>query len=49
MLIAVLLIIAKIRKQPQCLSMDEWLKWYIYTVEYYSAIKKNEVRPFAAT
>ena len=49
MLIAVLFIIAEIWKQPQCLSMDEWIQWYIYTVEYYSAIKKNEIMPFAAT
>ena len=31
--------------------MDEWIKkmWYMYTVEYYSTIKKNEIMPFAAT
>ena len=29
-------------KQPRCPSMEEWIKkWYIYTIEYYSAIKKN--------
>ena len=35
--------IARIRKQPRCLSTDEWIKklWYIYTMEYYSAIKRN--------
>ena len=34
---------ARTRKQPRCPSTDEWIKklWYIYTVEYYSAIKRN--------
>ena len=43
MFITVLLTIARRWKQPRCLLADEWIRklWYIYTMEYYSAIKKN--------
>ena len=42
MFIAALFIIAGTWKQPRCLSADEWIsRWYMYTMEYYSAIKKN--------
>ena len=42
---------AKTWKQPQCPSTDGWMKkmWYIYTMEHYSAIKKDETMPFPAT
>ena len=51
MIIAALFTIAKTRKQPKCSLTDEWIKkkWYIYTMEYYSAIKKNKIIPFVAT
>ena len=43
MFIAPLFTIARTRKQPRCLSADEWIRklWYIHTIEYYPAIKKN--------
>ena len=49
--IAALFTIAKTQKQPKLTLTDEWIKkiWYIYTMEYYSAIKKNEIMPFATT
>ena len=50
MFIAALLVIAKTWKQPKCTLTDEWIKmWYICTMEYHSAIKKNKIMPFAAT
>ena len=53
MFTVVLFTIAQTRKQPKCPSTDEWIKkmWYIYiyTMGYYSAMKKNEIMPFAAT
>ena len=49
--IAALFTIARTWKQPKCPSTEEWIKkmWYIYTMEYYSAIKKNKLMSFAVT
>ena len=47
MFIAALFTIARTRKQPKCPSTDEWIKmWQIYTMQYYSAIKRNEIELF---
>jgi hypothetical protein len=45
MFIAALFTIAKLWKQPRCPTTDEWIKkmWYLYTVEFYAAMKKNEM------
>ena len=48
MFIAALFTIARTWKQPKCPSTDEWIKkmWHIYTMEYYSAIRRNEIELF---
>ena len=48
---AALFTIARSWKQPKCPSTDEWIKkmWYIYTMEDYSAIKRNEIESFVET
>jgi hypothetical protein len=49
MFIAALFTIAKLWKQPRCPTTDEWIKkmWYLYTMEVYSAMKKNEILSFS--
>ena len=51
MFIAALFTIARSWKQPKCPSTDEWIKklWDIYTMEYYSAIKRKEIESFVET
>ena len=51
MFITALFTRAEIRKQPKRPPTDEWIKktWYICTMKYYSAIKKNKIMPFVAT
>ena len=48
MFTAALFTIARTWKQPKCPPTDEWIKkmWYIYIMEYYSAIKRNEIGSF---
>ena len=49
MFITALFTIANCWKQPKCPSVDEWIKklWYIYTIEFYPAVKIKELLPFA--
>ena len=49
MFIAALFVIARTWKQPKWPSIEEWIKkmWYIYTMDYYSAVKNNDIRKFS--
>jgi hypothetical protein len=50
MFITALFTVAKLWKQPRCPTTDEWIKkiWYLYTMEFYLAMKKNEILSFAS-
>ena len=51
MFVAALFTVAKMWKQPKCPLTNEWIKkyWYVYMMEYYSTIRKNEILQFATT
>ena len=51
MFTAALFTVTRTWKQPKCLSTEDWIKnmWYVYTTEYYSAVKNTEVMTFATT
>jgi hypothetical protein len=50
MFIGALFTIAKLGKQPRCPTTDKWIKkmWYLYTMKFYSAMKKNEILSFTS-
>jgi hypothetical protein len=50
MFITMLFTIVKLWKQPRCPTTDKWIKkmWYLYTMEFYTAIKKNEILSFSS-
>ena len=51
MFIAALHTVARTRRQPKCPAIEDWVEkmWCMYTMEYYSAIRKDEILPFAVT
>ena len=51
MFIAVLFTVTRTRKQPKCPMIDNWLKklWHIYTMEYYSTVRREKIQPFVST
>ena len=51
MFLAAMSTIAKLWKEPRCPSKDEWIKdmWFMYTMEYYSAVRNDKYPPFAST